>query len=541
MMHRTYETRLPGDPERESVFAAYADLSGRAERTLFARLRAGEPLAAIKRAFLVHFGLTARQFNALAATLQGKIASIKEGRRSRIAHLERRIIRARKVLAKTPCGTHAYHQKQRRLLILGQRLTTLRHDAGTGRVRLCFGSRRLFRRQFHLADNGYGSHEAWRREWRAARSNQFFVLGSKDETAGCQGCVAHVEGDGAITLQLRVPHALATDGTHLTIGGLRFAYGHDAVVAAIGRNLSAEKTDWEAISWRFLRDGKGWRVCATVSVRAGKPLSVDHIGVVAIDLNADHLAITELDRSGNPVASFRVPCATRGKSHEQSRAVIGDAVAQVVTYACGRRKPLVIEALDFEAKKTELERRGAGYARRLSAFAYATFHAVLEARCYDAGIRLTRVHPAYTSVIGAYKFADRYGLSRHQAAACAIGRRAMQLAERPNRRMGGHVAFALPVRNRAKHVWAFWRAVAQRAAALRARGWPGSPGARSSPAPIPGSRRSPARRAIRSSAAGGSPARESSAALFRLTSGDISHMSAESGTVAHIPVEPEPR
>ncbi len=65
MMQRTYETRLPGDPDRDPVLIAYADLYGRAERTLFARLRAGEPLVALKRAFLVRFGLTARQFNAL--------------------------------------------------------------------------------------------------------------------------------------------------------------------------------------------------------------------------------------------------------------------------------------------------------------------------------------------------------------------------------------------------------------------------------------------------------------------------------------------
>jgi len=57
MMLRTYETRLPGAPDRESVLAAYADLYGRAERAVFARIRADEPLAEIKRAFLVHFGL----------------------------------------------------------------------------------------------------------------------------------------------------------------------------------------------------------------------------------------------------------------------------------------------------------------------------------------------------------------------------------------------------------------------------------------------------------------------------------------------------
>ena len=59
-------------------------------------------------------------------------------------------------------------------------------EAAVGTVRLCFGSRTLFRRQFALAANGYASHDDWRREWRAVRSIQFFVIGSKDETAGCR-------------------------------------------------------------------------------------------------------------------------------------------------------------------------------------------------------------------------------------------------------------------------------------------------------------------------------------------------------------------
>ncbi len=513
MMQRTFATRLSRHPDRDPLLDAYADLYGRAERALFARLRAGEPLAVTKRAFLVRFGLTARQFNALAATLQGTIASITERRPGLIENIERRIARAEKVLTKSPRGTNRHHQKQRRLAILKQRRDALGADEATGRVRLCFGSRRLFRRQFALAENDYASHDAWRREWRAARSNQFFVLGSKDETAGCQGCVATVEADGSITLRLRLPNALAARGPHLVIPRLRFAYGNEAIVAAIGRNLSPDKNDWTAMSWRFVRDRKGWRVLATVSVSPGERISVEGIGVVAVDLNADHLAVTDLDRFGNPIASYRVSCATRGKTHDQAAAIIGDAVSQVVTYAGVRHKPLVAERLAFEAKRAELGQRGARYARMLSAFAYATFHAILEARCYDAGIALRRVHPAYTSVIGAHKFADRYGLSRHHAAALVIGRRGMRLAERPNRRLGDHVAFPLPVRNRGKHVWSFWRQVARWEAAQQARGTAG-PQARSSLAPTPFSLRGTARRAIRSSAAGGTPARESSAPLF---------------------------
>ena len=32
-----------------------------------------------------------------------------------------------------------------------------------------------------------------------------FVLGSRDETAGCQLCVAAVNDDGTLTLRLRMP------------------------------------------------------------------------------------------------------------------------------------------------------------------------------------------------------------------------------------------------------------------------------------------------------------------------------------------------
>jgi IS605 OrfB family transposase len=520
LMQRTYETGLPAAPERDAILDAYAELYGRAERTLFARLRAGECVATLKSAFLVRFGLTARQFNALAATVQGKIAAVRNRRPQLIATLARRIARAHRVLTKVRRGTNTYHQKRRRVENLTRRLAALRADEAAGYIRLCFGSRKLFRAQFALKENGYASHSDWQRAWRATRSSQFFVLGSKDETAGCQGCVATLAPDGTLTLRLRLPNALAARGKHLVIPGLRFAYGHAAIVAAIGRNLSPHKEDWEALSWRFVRHRKGWRVCVTMSVPAGAPRSVDNIGVIGVDLNPDHLAVTDLDRFGNPVAAFRVPCLTRGKTRHQALAVLGDAVAHIVTYACGRRKPLVIETLKFAEKKAELERQGPRRARLLSGFAYAAFHALISARTYDAGIRLLHVHPAYTSIIGRHTFVERYGLSRHHAAACVIGRRGMHLAERPTRRLGDHVTFPLPVRNRGKHVWSFWRQVARREAALRAHGRPGPPGVRSSPAPAPGSRRSTARpvilRSIGSSApsAGGTPARESSAALF---------------------------
>ena len=68
------------------------------------------------------------------------------------------------------------------------------------------------------------------------RSNEFFVLGSRDETAGCQLCVASVNDDGTLTLRLRMPDSLAElHGKYLVVPNVRFASGHDVVLGGAGK------------------------------------------------------------------------------------------------------------------------------------------------------------------------------------------------------------------------------------------------------------------------------------------------------------------
>ena len=121
----------------------------------------------------------------------------------------------------------------RRLDNLRSRLARVEADAAAGLVRLCFGGRKLWRGQHNLEANGYGSHEEWLAGWRDARDGEFFVLGSRDESGGCQLCVAGVADDGSLTMRLRMPDCLAGEhGKYLVIEGLKFAYGHGQVLAA---------------------------------------------------------------------------------------------------------------------------------------------------------------------------------------------------------------------------------------------------------------------------------------------------------------------
>ena len=455
---RTYQTRPKLIDGQSVLLDSYAFLYGQVERTLFARMLAGDDLNTLKRYFQKRFRITARQFNAVHAGLGGKINSIRERQPELIDDLNRRIKKAGQVM-KRVTKPEVLHQKNRRLAILKDKLTQLQQDKSQGIIRLCFGSNKLFRAQYHLEQNGYTSHKQWLSDWQAARSNQFFVLCSKDETAGCQGCVATVAEDGSILLRLRLPNALC--GKYIVFSCLRFAHGHDAIIAAIGRNLSHDKSEWQAISYRFLKDDKGWRVFVSVSLPEVKRVSDRRLGVIGVDINADHLAITETDRSGNPVDVLTIPCCTYGKSSGQSRPMVGKAVKLLITIASIRRKPIVVEKLDFRKKKAALEKEDRRYARMLSPFTYRLIQTVMAARAFDAGIELLEESPVYTSVIGREKFAGRYGISVHHTTALVIGRRVNGFSERLPSQL--HGTLPLPVRNRGRHVWSKWAVVLRKA------------------------------------------------------------------------------
>ena len=482
----TYQTRVceysgVDRDAGDAALAAYGDLYGRVQRKLFSEVAAGRSTATLKSEYLKRYGIPARMFNSVRVSLEGKVASVKEQQKLRLDALQRRIARAERQIVDVAERGHwdQVHQKRRRLADLRHRLAALEADVARERVRLCFGSKRLWRKQHHLEQNGYASHQQWLKDWQDARSDEFFVLGSRDETAGCQLCVATVADDGTLTLRLRMPDCLAAQhGKYLTIEGVRFAYGHEQVLAALGSNAeyarhrrehgakAARATELgQAISYRFKRDERGWRVFATTDMMDVPVVTDQRLGAIGLDLNTDHLAVAETNGSGNYVNAWRVPLVTYGKSQHQAEAIIGDAVADVVAYAREVGKPIVIEKLDFRKKKAMLEGESRRYSRMLSSFSYGKIKTYFFSRGYRQGVEVRQVNPAFSSVIGRVKFMERYGLSVHQAAALVLARRLLGCSERIPRRWvapignGVQVAFTVPVRKRVKHVWTHWGAI----------------------------------------------------------------------------------
>jgi len=259
----------------------------------------------------------------------------------------------------------------------------------------------------------------------------------------------------------------------MALTDVRFAYGHDqiAVALASSQRIHAQTKDGKqivkrigtALSYRFVRDAKGWRVFVSVEAEPAGRASSMALGSIGVDVNADHLAVSETDRFGNLIGARRIGLTVYGKTTDQAKALIGNAAVCIAAQARAAGKPVIIEKLEFQRKKAELEANNPKQARLLSSFACRQVAAHLKAACFRAGVEVIEVNPAYTSVIGVVNHAQRHGISVHMGAAFAIARRGLGFSERlPKRpaivpvRNGGHVTFTLPARNRAKHVWSSW-------------------------------------------------------------------------------------
>lgn len=451
-----------------SILDDMGDLYGHIKRCLFKDfISTGQSTITFKNSYLLRFRITARQFNAIRYDLDGNISAAVEILKNRIEDTKGNIksikkwingveakIRLLKENSNLPAPVRsrkihsireAIHHKNRKLNAKELKVKALSDDLKNTRIRICFGSKSLFRKQFTLDENGYIAHSAWKADWKKSRGAQSFCLGSKDETSGNQTCTLSADG----TLRIRIPnHLISKYGKYAIVNGIKFPYGQDIVSGAL--------VSGQALTHRFVREAKGWYLHTSVDIKKPEPVTFDPrmIGGIGVDVNEKEIAVSESDRFGNLVRSVTYPACVKDRNSGQTEAIYGDICKSIIEMAASTGKPIIHENLDFRKKKATLKEQGVTYARMLSGFAYSSFITMLDRRAFKAGVKVFSVNPAFTSVIGRANHMSRYGITVHEAAALVIARRAQRYSESP---APARTASTLPVRNRGEHVWKFWR------------------------------------------------------------------------------------
>jgi len=453
----TYQTRLP---DHVTDFCdAMGRLFGKIERDLFNDLSPDKKLNDLKKNYQIKYQINARQFNSIHLILTGKISSRKDCYQRQIKELEIKIKSLIKEINNLKqknknlffvCGWNSQkteknqtkfslHQKQRKLKSCQDKLENFKKHKPS----FILGGKKLWHSQFNLAENGYENHEQWLADWQNYRSSQFTLVGSKDETNGNQNCQLLSNG----TLKIRVPKCYESlFGKYYLIENVSFPYGQKDVDYALNNP--------QALTFRFVRKEEKWYVFCTIDLPEVPTQTHQKNGMIGVDLNPSVIGWSYCDKEGNLKAQGQFKINIQDKNKNQTQAIIGDIVKELVDLASHYKCPIALEKLDFSKKKITMKEQGIRYSRMLSNFSYSCFHQMLMSRAFRLGIEVREINPAYSSLIGLTKFMSLYGLSSDTAAALVIARRALRFSERipPN--------YARLVQvDSSRHVWSFWNAL----------------------------------------------------------------------------------
>jgi hypothetical protein len=338
-------------------------------------------------------------------------------------------------------------EKQRRLQILEARLKEIDARLREGRVSICRGGRALAGLRHHFDDAGIDD-AVWRPRWKAAR---WFLCadGEADKAWGNETIRWHPDEQW---LEIKLPAALSglanrPHGRYRLSAPVSFPYRGEEVAAQAAS--SAIRYDI-----RHRPERHRWYLDASWTSAPQPPADLDglrQLRVLAVDLNADHLAAVVIDPSGNPVGRpLSVPLDLGGLSRSrrdgQLRAAISALLARAKGTGCAA---VVVENLNFEAARAEGKdhhrrrpsrgRRGRDQRRMLSSLPAGRFRDRLVQMATNQGLAVVAVDPAYTSIWGAEHWLGVLQqhspeATSHHSAAVVIGRRG--LGQRARRREG---------------------------------------------------------------------------------------------------------
>jgi hypothetical protein len=331
--------------------------------------------------------------------------------------------------------------KQQRLQQLQASLVRVERRLAEGRVSVCRGGRRLAKVRHRLAAAAL-TEPQWRQRWTAER---WFMCadGEAAKHLGNETIRVHPE-EGWLELKLPAPLAWLANSSHGRYRlscPVRFTHrgGEWAAQVASG----AVRYDIA-----FLPDRRRWYLSASWMLPTPAAVTVRQAvagGVLAVDLNAGHLACWQVDRHGNPVGvATDIPLALDGLPASTRDGRLRAAISTLLELARRRGCAAIgIEDLDFvDARQVGRERLGRGrrgkrFRRLVAGIPTRQFRDRLTQMAANRGIAVVAMDPAWSSIWGqAYwqrPLQARYPtrpISRHHAACVVLGRRALGLLAR---------------------------------------------------------------------------------------------------------------
>jgi len=316
----------------------------------------------------------------------------------------------------------------RRKTLLENSLKQLKHDYDNERFSICFGSRKLFNLQYKK----HVTHSDWKRKWHESRNHSFRLTGAKHENCGNSNAQLRLVKNNNYQLKLRLPLCMEEQyGKYLLIDNISFSdKRNDIIQQAVLNNQSNDTKVRLPLTVSVSKIKGKYRLSVQLKPVKAEVVTTDIYGVVGIDMNEDNFAVAETDQNGKIIETKIFRFDLKNKSSGQRQNIIIDNMNKAIDYALSKGKNLVYEDLDFRQKKQQLYKsKNKVYNQMLSSFSYKKMTEQLKAGSYRKGIKVCKINPAYTSLVGRLCHSKKYGLSVHESAAYTIARKYYQIKE----------------------------------------------------------------------------------------------------------------
>lgn len=382
------------------------------------------------------YSISRRTANSIIKTVQGRINSIRELKKTEIKQkqyklekisekLEKLIpillvlkLKAEKNNIKDLIKYRNFKTKVAFMKIrkdkLVNKIKSLNHQLETNKFKITFGTKKLFRQSLE--------------EFLNKRDNQMVFIGSRHET-GCNHNfkLKYVSKINQFIIRIRKDFKYKNKkGEERYVYGKCFFNSH--------KNLLKEilKSQNSPLTYRIIkRKNKYYLQCIFEIDKRNTILTRKDYGVIGIDFNKGFVAVSQTNKYGHLVKTDKIKYRFGNGNKTKNDLLL--IINKLTELAINTGKDLAIEDLSFLKRKSKTmkgkSKKGRKYNKMLHSLAYRIFLNRTEQICNKKKIGLLKVNPAWTSWIARNKFCERMKLNIHNGAAFVIARRGMNIKD----------------------------------------------------------------------------------------------------------------
>ena len=431
----TVVTQLHGKSNRDIIEYVESSRSdyARAVRETFHIIKHGGFNKSQHNTYLQHkYGIMKRTANSIISDAQGRFNTLKGLKEYEIKQLERKIVHLEhtvipKLVEQRNRNSSKLREgvaislttqrnlrrkivaKKAKLNRLKQVLDNLKHHLRTGRLKLCFGTKRLMQRDYH--------------KFVERRDGQIMFVGTKTETSRNQMLqLTYNQKNNQFLIRLRKDFG----GYKSAVGDDKNAYGRVYFGHHKKHIITILKSKSSPLTYKIVKRGGRYYLYCTFEVHAEEDAFITHPdnGAIGLDFNKGFITLSETNQYGHLTQTQFLPY--RFKSGNKTKTDLQNIAAHVVRLAHQTGKVICIENLNFDTTKSKTEsKQGKKYNEMLHSLAYRQFDEAIESITYRNQVNLIKVNPTWTSWLAKQIYCPTMKLNVHIGASYVIARRGL--------------------------------------------------------------------------------------------------------------------